>query len=366
MDRELPVVIPAYEPDNRIFPLLKNLIERDCFIIVVDDGSGAACRDIFEKISELIADNGVVLHHEKNCGKGRALKTAFSYILEQMPEAVGAVTADSDGQHTDKAIHAVKQAMREHGNALILGTRSFEKRADEKGKIPWKSAFGNKVTVTVVSYVLGIRISDTQTGLRGIPVSFLKELLYVRGERFEFETEMLIASLNKYPIVEVSIETIYDSATEHQTHFNPLIDSGKIYLALGRHFIKFILSSMSATILDFTVFTILCHFLRRADNVLYISVSTVLARVISAVYNYLINYKVVFRSEENMKKAGAKYAGLAVLQMICSAMLVTVGMLLLPGSREVIMKAFVDTLLFLISYKIQQKYVFRKREGRKI
>lgn len=361
MNREVPVVIPAYEPDDRLLRLLKGLVEGGCFIIIVDDGSGSSYRDIFEEAARLIADNGVVLQHDKNMGKGRALKTAFSYIAEQISEAVGAVTADSDGQHTVEAIQAVARAMREHDNALILGTRKFDKNVG--GEIPWKSALGNKLTVNVVSYVLGIRISDTQTGLRGIPIQFVKELIHVRGERFEFETEMLIASINKYPIVEVPIETIYDSATDHQTHFNPLIDSGKIYLVLGRRFMKFMLSSMSATILDFALFIVLCHFLRRADNLLYISVSTVLARMGSAVYNYCMNYKVVFCSDENMTKAAAKYAGLAVLQMACSALLVTVGSILLAGCREVIIKAFVDTFLFLISYKIQQKYVFRKESG---
>lgn len=358
MDREIPVVIPAYEPDERIFALLEKLAARGCFMIVVDDGSGPAYRDIFDKITRLLAGNGVVLRHDQNRGKGRALKTAFAYIVEQMPKAAGAVTADSDGQHTDEAIRAVQQAMREHEDALVLGARSFEKNAGEGVKIPWKSAFGNKLTVGVASYVLGIRISDTQTGLRGIPARFLRELLDVRGERFEFETEMLIASLDKYPIVEVPIETIYDSATDHQTHFNPLVDSGKIYLALGRHFIRFLLSSVSATVLDFVVFTVLCHFLRTEDSFWYISLSTVLARVVSAVYNYLMNYKVVFCSKENMKKAGVKYAVLAVLQMACSALLVTAGVVWVSGCREVVIKAFVDTFLFFVSYKIQQKYVF--------
>ena len=77
MNREVPVVIPAYEPDDRLLRLLKGLVEGGCFIIIVDDGSGSSYRDIFEEAARLIADNGVVLQHDKNMGKGRALKTAF-------------------------------------------------------------------------------------------------------------------------------------------------------------------------------------------------------------------------------------------------------------------------------------------------
>lgn len=134
-------------------------------------------------------------------------------------------------------------------NKLILGVGKF----DSEG-IPWKSRFENTMTEKVFQYILGVHVSDTQTGLRGIPTNFMKDLLDVNGERFEFEMRMLLESAGKYDICEIPIETIYDSKTEHQTHFNPIKDSIRIYKILAEKFIKFILTSFSSSIIDLIVF----------------------------------------------------------------------------------------------------------------
>ena len=195
-------------------------------------------------------------------------------------------------------------------------------------------------------------------GLRGIPRAFMKELLDVPGERFEFETRMLLESAGRYPIVEVPIQTIYDSEDNHQTHFNTFTDSVKIYRILADRFLKYAFASVSSCVIDLALFALFCHIFRgRLGG--YIAVSTVLARVISAVYNYLINYRVVFRSRQKISVSGTRYFLLAVVQMGLSALLVTAGNSLLPFLPEVVVKAVVDTVLFFISYKIQQKYVFR-------
>ena len=94
----IPIVIPSYEPDDRFPTILKEIAKAGLGpVVVVDDGSGDAYKGYFEEAETLVSPlGGVVLHHEVNRGKGRALKTAFSYILENMPEAIGCVTADSD------------------------------------------------------------------------------------------------------------------------------------------------------------------------------------------------------------------------------------------------------------------------------
>ena len=97
-----PIVIPAYEPDERLLLLLETLKEGSQGpVVIVDDGSGHAYKEIFEQAGAYVeALGGVVLTHEVNRGKGRALKTAFACILKKYPEAIGCVTADSDGQHS--------------------------------------------------------------------------------------------------------------------------------------------------------------------------------------------------------------------------------------------------------------------------
>lgn len=353
MSRQIPIIIPSYEPDERLLILLKQLIMQNDYIIIVNDGSGRQFDDIFAQAEEIIKGNGIVLNHEVNCGKGRALKTAFKYVLENIEEAVGGITADSDGQHSPWAIRCIENAMKQDGNSLVLGVRSF----DQSG-IPWKSVFGNKLTVGAFKVATGLHISDTQTGLRGIPKSFMKELLYINGERFEFETEMLIASKGKYDIVEIPIETIYDSKEEHKTHFDPVRDSLRIYKILFGKFFKYTFASLSSSLVDLMLFSILCIVLKSGEGVKYVAIATILARLVSGIFNYCLNYKFVFHSKQNVSFSAVKYVTLAIGQMICSAGVTSCGVFIMQGCPEVMIKMIVDSCLFFISYQIQKKLIF--------
>ena len=359
MTSVIPVIIPSYEPDERLISLLEDFRSqgiRD--VIIVNDGSGDRYDEIFGRVRAILDETGgTLLSHDVNRGKGRALKTGFSYVLKHYPSAVGVVTADSDGQHSTECILSVMERLREKPDSLVLGVRTFDQE-----DVPWKSAFGNKLTMKILGYVSGVSVSDTQTGLRGIPRVFMKELLDVHGERFEFETQMLLETAGRYEIEEVPIRTIYDSKENHQTHFDPFKDSIRIYRILCERFVKYIFSSISACLLDLLIFGIACSLLREKQPSLYITYATVIARVVSAVYNYLINYRIVFKSNENSGKAAVKYFLLAVVQMSCSALLVTGLSRIWPDRMEVLLKAIVDTALFFVSYAIQQRFVFKKQK----
>lgn len=352
----IPIIIPAFEPDERLLSLLNNLNENGLRpIVVVNDGSNQAYSEIFDQAEKLLLQgNGVLLVHETNRGKGRALKTAFEYVRDAYPDAIGVVTADSDGQHTYTCIQKIKDSLSEHPGELILGVRDFSGEG-----IPWKSRFGNNLTEKVFGYVAGVHVSDTQTGLRGIPYSFMEQLVYVPGERFEFEMQMLLESAGKYPVREIKIETIYDSQENHQTHFNPITDSLKIYKILGKKFLKYIFASASSSVVDIILFSGFCHMLKGVI-VPYAAMATVLARVISASYNYAMNYRVVFKSGEKISSSAIKYGLLAIIQMTLSAFFVTFGISILKFVPEVFVKIIVDTALFFISYHIQQRYVFKR------
>lgn len=94
----IPIVIPAYEPDQRLINLLQDMLDKKLGpVIIVDDGSGKDYADLFAQAQEILRElGGTVLTHEVNRGKGRGLKTAFAHILEAYPDAAGCVTADSD------------------------------------------------------------------------------------------------------------------------------------------------------------------------------------------------------------------------------------------------------------------------------
>ncbi|MBR6146717.1 MAG: glycosyltransferase family 2 protein [Lachnospiraceae bacterium] len=351
-NRVVPVVIPAYEPDEKLIGLVEKLNQANLEpIIIVDDGSDQIVYgSIFEKASDLGA---TILTHAVNMGKGRGLKTAFNYCITEYDGLVGVVTADSDGQHRVEDIQKCKEALLDNPHALILGVRDFNKDG-----IPARSVFGNKTTSRVMKLLTGISISDTQTGLRGISVDFMKDLLTENGERFEFETNMLLlAKENSVEIKEVPIETIY-LEDNRSSHFNPIKDSFKIYVV----FFKFLMSSLSSSVVDMVLFSIFCALTRkRVKPFDYVMISTIAARIISAVYNFLINYKVVFHGKGSKAAAAVKYAVLAVVIMLLSGTLVSLGHRLFPSLIEVAVKIPVDCLLFVLSFYIQREIVYKKQ-----
>ena len=340
------ILIPAYQPDFRLNVLIDEL-NSACVastIVVVNDGSKQECLEIFEKASQQA--NTIVLTHAVNQGKGRALKTALEYV-QQLNELELFATVDADGQHQTKDIINVLNAAEKHPEALILGSRSFDER-----QVPLKSMLGNKITRAITSYLIGQKITDTQTGLRAFGRSAMEKFMSVPGDRYEYEMNMLLycGKLN-IPIVDVVIETIYIDDNS-ASHFNPLLDSIRIY----RQILTFSLISLVSTGLDLGAFTILVYTLKVADPILW---ATVIARVISVNFNFMMNKAVVFQSKTQWLSHIVKYYSLAIVQMMTSYLLVKT-VYGLAGSNVVGWKVVVDVTLFLLSYQIQKRFIFKK------
>lgn len=350
----IPVIIPSYQPDAKLLKLVQNLEEAAVSpVIVIDDGSlGEEYQCIFMQIEDYKDKGFYVLHHDINMGKGRALKTAFNFCLNRFPEMIGCVTIDSDGQHTVADMTACRDKLCENPDALILGVRDFSKHNDN---IPARSSFGNRCTSAVMKLLTGVAVNDTQTGLRAIPASFMMKLLNEKGERFEFETNMLLDTKeNNIRIIEVPINTIYIEGNT-SSHFHPIRDSLRIYAL----FFKFIISSGSSSLIDIFLFwafsTIMLH--TGFSGKWYIMAATVMARIISSVYNFVVNYKVVFKSNKKKREAVVKYFVLAACIMIASGVLVTFFTRVTGGNR-IVVKVIVDCLLFIVSFFAQREFVY--------
>ena len=243
---DIVVLIPAFNPDNKLIILVNALIKLGVEnIIIVDDGSENQFMDIFESIKTF--NQCIVLRHAINLGKGRALKTGFNYFLNHYKEFIGLITVDADGQHKCEDIIKVAKTLSDNQESLILGTRNFNEK-----NIPFKNRFGNLITAKVFSFLSGINVSDTQTGLRGIPYHHLLLMIKTSGEKYEFEMNMLIECIQKrIDVKEVAIETIYIEENK-SSHFNPLMDSVRIYVV----FFKFIFSSFTSFFVDIFSFVI--------------------------------------------------------------------------------------------------------------
>ena len=211
------IVIPSLDPDERLPAYCRALrAATPAPILLVDDGSRAELRPIFDEC--LAAADGVeLLRHDVNRGKGRALKTAFERLLAR-PGFLGCVTADADGQHAVEDVVECLRRLEASPGALVLGCRRFS-----GPDVPWKSRFGNNWMKTLFRLATGRRFHDTQTGLRGIPAPFMRELLGCPGERFEFETRMLLR-LGTRKLVQLPVRTLYADGNR-ATHFRPLADS---------------------------------------------------------------------------------------------------------------------------------------------
>lgn len=358
---KIAVIIPALDPDERMVTLVGELHNAGYKnIILVDDGSTIPNRQYFKKCKETY--NVKIIRHVVNFGKGIALKSAFNHILNQRPELAGAVTVDCDGQHVLKDINTCAKLTYENSDKLILGCRRFDKK-----EIPLRSRFGNKMTKQVIRLLCGIHVSDTQTGLRGLPLPLIRDYFAnVKGERFEYEMNMLIAAREyQIPIHEFSIETIY-LANNESSHFNPFIDSIRIY----KVFLKFMVSSLLSFIIDIALYWVLGYVLRPIipDQLQFpffglsvlILLRTVISRLLSSLFNFFVNKNRVFKNSSSSPVILVKYYILCVIQLLLSAFLVN--HLLTFISYSTLRKCIIDTILFAVSFQIQREWVFVPRK----
>ena len=349
------ILIPSLEPDERLPAYVRKLKEGGFGrIVVVDDGSSADYQPIFQEV-ETTPDT-VVLHHEVNRGKGVALKTGYRYIQEHLPDISGVITADADGQHTVKDCLRLAEELAKGKRALYLGSRDFS-----LDTVPPKSKKGNQITSAVFRILYGQYLPDTQTGLRAFRREDLPFMIGVEGERYEYEMKVLIACTRaRIPMIPVTIETIYENDNAG-THFHPVKDSWRIYKVILGSFFKFMLSSLSSFAVDYGLFNLLnlavfANGEAKAGE--YILLSTVIARVISSVFNFLMNRKFVFGDKGNAGKAFVRYVILCVTIMLLSAG--GTWLLSQTGMSSAIAKLITDALLYFVSYKAQQAWVFRE------
>ncbi|SHN60474.1 Glycosyltransferase involved in cell wall bisynthesis [Butyrivibrio hungatei DSM 14810] len=344
------ILIPSLNPDNKIIELVKKLKEAGFRTIVcVDDGSSEEHRHFFDELKNVYGCD--VLRHCVNMGKGRGIKTGLNHIRNNYPEVPGVITVDSDGQHSTEDTFKCAEEMIAHPDSVIFGCRRFK----EEG-VPLRSFLGNTITRWVMRLLCGIKLSDTQTGLRAIPQDLITTFVNAEGERYEYEMQQILMCKELgIPIIEVPIRTIYIDENK-SSHFNPLRDSIKIYAQFG----KFIFSSLSSAFIDIALFTLMVKLIKGSfgGSDIYISIATVTARVISAIWNFGMNKRVVFKSKAELHRSGFKYAALAVCQVLMSAFLVTL-FHRLTGGNDTVIKIIVDTMLFFISYQIQREIVFK-------
>ena len=341
----VPVLIPAYKPGQALSALVEQLISDACGpIVIVDDGSGSDFDIYFDRA--LRSDRVHLVRHAVNLGKGSALKTGMNYVLVHFPAAVGVVTADADGQHAAEDILRVAARLQANPNALIMGVRAFG------GDVPLRSRIGNGLTRLLMRLLVGQSVADTQTGLRGVPRALISHLLRLQSSGYEFELEMLIVCKHQgWPVIQVPIRTIYLDGNRG-SHFDPILDSMRIYFLLFR----FSILSLLTAALDNVVFALILN------STGSIGQSQFAGRLVAMVFNYLGARKIVFHSQQRHAIVFPKYVTLVVFNGLLSYALIQLihGRL---GMGPIAAKVVAEGLLFLANFAIQRDFVFTRRQA---
>lgn len=363
-------VIPAYKPDSKLYNVIEGLVDAGFDFVVVDDGSGEEFRPLFDRIEADFGTAVKLLRHDVNRGKGRAMKTAFEYIFAHADESDGLVTVDADGQHLPADVKKVAAVWRESPESLVLGSRHFT------GKVPFKSKWGNGFTRIVFAVTTGVRVFDTQTGLRAFSVKRIPEMLEIKGERYEFEmAQLLDATREHIDIREVMIDTVYIEGNK-SSHFRVLQDS----FLINKMIFKFMLMSFVSFLLDY--FTVLASseilaslpaaveiakdeylmpiFDRMVDTHL---IALVLGRLVGSTVNFLLNRNLVFKTGD--KLAPVRYFIVVALLVAANYGLIT---LIVGGDNGVplwIGQLISQAVLYPVSFMLQRIFVFPNKNKKK-
>lgn len=339
------VIIPAYKPDGTLVAIADQLWANGCQMVVVDDGSGEEYQKIFNKVKDIC----IVLHHSENRGKGAAIKTALTYIKDELWDSGLVGIMDCDGQHLPGDMMKLLEFAGAHRKALVLGVRTVG------AEMPLKSRLGNKITRMIFRLVSGVRVSDTQTGLRAFGVEMIPDLLSVEGERYEYEMNVLMTfAKKKIPIKEVPIHTIYRDKNNSNSHFRGFADSARIY----KDILKFTFSSFISFILDYLLFSLLLFFMPHTAG--YTFLANIAARAVSAFYNYSMNCRFVFHTKRKARTA-ANYFALADFILIMNNLIL--GMLTQAFHISVYpAKLLTECILFICSWLIQKFVIFQKEK----
>lgn len=338
------VIITIYKKSSSTIALCNRLSEIGAEnIIVVNDG----CEPGGEYFNELISIGCHIINFSENKGKGASIKAGIKFAHDNLYNITGFITADADGQHKAEDIMRVSRALDLRPDNLILGKRDMK-----KSKAPFNLRLGNSASSAYFKVITGISCKDTQTGLRGIPVSLYDIIMNTDGNRFDFEMNFLTKCADlKIPFYNVNI--IADYSLHDDSNYRLFKDTYLIY----RTPLRFATASIGCTIVDlalFTAFTILLP----ASLQWNVALATLMARIVSGGINFLINRKMIFKNNGNARKQAVRFIILFLCIMCAST--IAVSLLSFIPIPVTLMKAIIDLILWAVNYTVQRKWVFKE------
>ncbi len=212
------VCIPAFNEGNVIDKVIKNCLKFSDRVVVCDDGSA-------DNTSEVADNAGAdVIRHEKNIGKGEALRSLFKFASHSNNDII--VTIDGDGQFLPEEIPKLVKGIEENRSDIVVGYR-FDDTVD----MPDYRKFGNKMVDKMTNMVQELSVRDTQSGFRAYSKKVISVIDF-KMKGFGADAEILIDATKKgFRLTEEKISVIYDTGAKTSTK-NPISHSGEVITSL--------------------------------------------------------------------------------------------------------------------------------------
>ena len=340
------IIITVYYETVNTLKLCRRLCELGADnIVIVNDGA-----KLSEQYSaEIISMGCHVINLAKNEGKGASLKAGIRYAHKKIYNIKGFITVDSDGQHCAEDVIKVAHAMDLRPDTLVLGKRDMK-----KASTPFRIRLGNKISSAYFKVITGVSCKDTQTGLRGIPNSLYELAISTKGNRFDYDMNFLTKCADKkIPIYNISITADYSE--NKRSDYKIIRDSYLIYATP----LRFATASIGCALIDLILFTLITYILP-TSLALNVLIATVLARIVSGGINFLINRRVIFKDNGNLKRQVKRFIILFTgIMCTSSAIVALLSFIPMPVT---ITKAIVDILLWTVNYTLQRKWVFNSKK----
>ena len=199
------IVIPAYNEEERVQPVIESIAERGFKMVIVNDGSTDNTLEKLKESQKKYPNNIFILNHIINQGMGAAIRTGLDAVLKHDPEYI--VNIDADGQHDINDIDKVCEPLIKGRAEAVIGIRPFK-------DMPTSKNFANTVMNFITKFFYGVDVSDSQTGFRALTVDALKKIeMDVQG--YIVASEFLRQfKENGIKFEEVVITTIYTPETQ--------------------------------------------------------------------------------------------------------------------------------------------------------
>ena len=225
INKQTYILIPSYEPEKELIPLVDSLFDLGFDIILVNDGSKEQYDEIFDKVKDKV----IYLEQKPNKGKGAALRMGFSYANINNKDHKFVITVDGDGQHAVEDIVKMNELLHENKATTVFGVRTFDKNT------PKRSRNGNFMSRLCRTQITKDFMQDDQCGLRGFPINMMNELLTIRGDHYEFEMNVIcLFQLKRYKYIEMPVQTIYLDNNSN-SHFSPGLDTYRIQTIIWQY-----------------------------------------------------------------------------------------------------------------------------------